>query len=301
MTVWAYSLYTQSMNRNRARLWDFPSAAILVLIVLTASQRLYTTRWAWGLGTAIVLSLIGVVLGMALGFSLFEQRAVYWLTFGFSVPVVIVALGWILYREISWLERVAELSNRLASSIGLFITKQPVQDTVLFVVFIALLFWVIGLMAGYALTRFGNIPGAVVPAGVVFVIIQIFDSGRARGDSLSGIFHFLVPAFSRTPDICPETDFVEEATRLFTCRIENRLKYHFFHRCTCDCAFGMAGTHLGQIIFKFQNSMGESYPTTSGCADGSRPCSCRPPGRGEYCNSHFLWRCFTTWPPGRNG
>ena len=179
------------MNRTPARLWDFPSAALLILVLLTTGQRLYITHWDWGLGTAIILILIGVVLGLALGYSIFTQRTVFWLTFGFSIPIVILVLGWILYSEISWLERVADLSDRLAYSIDLFITKQPVQDTILFVVFMALVFWIIGLMAGYAMTRFGNIVGMVVPAGVVFVIVQLYDSGRASGEPLLAVYFIL--------------------------------------------------------------------------------------------------------------
>ena len=179
------------MNRTLARLWDFPSAAILILVLLTVGQRLYNTHWAWGLGTAIILSLIGVVLGMALGFSLFKQRTVFWFTLGYSIPIVILVLGSILYSGISWLERIADLSNRLAYSIDLFITKQPVQDTILFVVFMALVFWIIGLMAGYALTRFGNIIGAAVPAGAVFVIVQLYDLGRGGSETHLAVYFIL--------------------------------------------------------------------------------------------------------------
>ncbi len=179
------------MNRTSSRLWDFPSAAFLILLLLTVSQRLYITNWAWGLGTAIILTLSGVALGLALGFSIFNQRMVNWLTVGYSIPIVILVLGWILYSGIPWLERVADLSDRLENSFDLLITKQPVQDTILFVVFIALVFWIIGLLAGYAMTRFGNIVGAVVPAGVVFVTVQLYDPGRASSDALLAIYFIL--------------------------------------------------------------------------------------------------------------
>ena len=89
------------------------------------------------------------------------------------------------------MERLADLSNRLAISLGLFFTSQPVQDTVLFVVFMALVFWIIGLMAGYAFTRFGNFIGAVVPAGVVLVIIQLYGRGKGGNDPVLAVYLFL--------------------------------------------------------------------------------------------------------------
>jgi transglutaminase-like putative cysteine protease len=179
------------MNHIPARLWDFPSAAILILLLLTASQGLYATHWAPGLGTAIILTLIGVVLGLVLGFSQFKRETVFWFSFGYSIPIVILVLGWILYGGISWMERVADLSDRLAYALGLFFTSRPVQDTALFVVFMALVFWIIGLMAGFALTRFGNFIGAVVPAGVVLVIIQLYGAGKGGSEALLAVYLFL--------------------------------------------------------------------------------------------------------------
>ena len=88
-------------------------------ILLSASEGLYTTQWAPGLGTAILLAAAGVVLGLALGFSQFKRAAVIWFSFGYSLPIVILVLGWILYSGISWMERVADLSSRLAPFAGL--------------------------------------------------------------------------------------------------------------------------------------------------------------------------------------
>ncbi|MGD0752077.1 MAG: transglutaminase-like domain-containing protein [Anaerolineales bacterium] len=179
------------MNRALARLWDFPSAAILILLLLTTSEGLVTTQWAPGLGTAVVLAVIGVVLGLALGFSQFKRTAIFWFSIGFSIPIILLVLGWSLYAGISWLERLADLSGRLASSLGLFIKSQPVHDTALFVVFMALVFWIIALMAGFALTRFGNFIAAVVPAGAVLVTVHLYDAGN-KGGNLLLAFYFLL-------------------------------------------------------------------------------------------------------------
>jgi transglutaminase-like putative cysteine protease len=183
------------MNRTEVHLWDFPSTVILFLVLVATGQRLNNTHWAIGLGTATILSLIGVGLGLVLGFSRFRHGIVSWLTFGYSIPVVVLALGSNLYSGISWLERFASLSNRLADSIDLFIKNKPVQDTTLFVVFITLVFWIIGLFAGYAMARFGNFIGAVMPAGVVFVIIQLYDSGRGSNDTLLAVYFILALLF----------------------------------------------------------------------------------------------------------
>ena len=179
------------MNRASARLWDFPSAAILILILLFTSEGLYTTQWAPGMGTAILLAVIGGVLGLALGFSQFKRAAVFWFSFGFSLPIVILVLGWILYSRISWMERVTDLSQRLTYSLVLLFTSHPVHDTLLFVVFMALVFWIIGLLAGFALTRFGNFIAAVVPAGAVLVTIQLYNAGKGGGNVILAAYLLL--------------------------------------------------------------------------------------------------------------
>ena len=186
-----YLLYTQSMNRAPARLWDWPSAAILFLIMLAASEGLFTTQWAPGLDTSVFLALTGVVLGMALGFSQFKRGAVFWLSFGYSLPTVTLILGSDLYSKISWMERLADLSERLSDSLRLFFTSRPVPDTGLFVVFMALVFWIMGLLAGFALVRHGNFIGAVVPAGLVLVTVQIYSAGRGGGEIILAAYFFL--------------------------------------------------------------------------------------------------------------
>jgi transglutaminase-like putative cysteine protease len=179
------------MKRTSARLWDFPSAAILIFILLASSEGLYTTQWASGMGTAILLALVGVVLGLALGFSQFKRAAVFWFSFGYSLPIVFMVLGGIFYSKISWLERLADLSKRLTNSLLLIITSRPVHDTTLFVVFMALVFWIIGLMAGFALTRFGNFIAAVVPAGAVLVTIQLYNAGKGGGNVILAAYLLL--------------------------------------------------------------------------------------------------------------
>ena len=65
------------MKRTRVPVWDFPAAAVLVIILLTVGQRLLSTNWAWGMESAIILMFMGAVLGMALGFSKFKPMAVF--------------------------------------------------------------------------------------------------------------------------------------------------------------------------------------------------------------------------------
>lgn len=179
------------MKRVLVRSWDFQSAAILTLILLTVSQRLYATDWAPGLENALLLTVLGILLGLALGFSQFKRGGVFWLTLGFSITLIPLVAGWILYHKTPWLERMISLGGRLGYSLSLFVTAQPVPDTVLFVIFTGLGFWVISMLAGYALTRRGDFTTAVAPAGIVLFIIQLYDSRVGDRVVILALFAFL--------------------------------------------------------------------------------------------------------------
>ena len=179
------------MKHKFARLWDLLSAVILILILLIVSQRLSATDWAPGLETVLLLSIFGVLLGLALGVSQFKRAGVFWLAFGFSITLIPLVAGWILYQKIPWLERMISLGGRLGYSLFLFVTSQPVPDTVLFVIFTGFGFWVISLIAGYALTRRGDFILAVGPAGIVLIIIQLYDSHVGDHIVVLALFAFL--------------------------------------------------------------------------------------------------------------
>ena len=172
-------------------IWDFPSAAILVIILVTVSERLYATDWALGLAVAVILAVSGILLGLALGASKFRRAGVFGLTFGYSIILIPLVLGWRLYQQTPWLERMISLAGRIGYALFLFISSKPVPDTALFVTFSGLGFWTISLLSGFALTRRGDFVGAVAPAGIVLFIIQFYDSRIGDRVVILAIFAFL--------------------------------------------------------------------------------------------------------------
>ncbi len=179
------------MKRVSDRFWDFPSAAILIFGLLIVSQRLFATNWAPGLEIAIFLAFLGVLLGLGLGASRFNPLVIFWLTFGYTVTVVPLAVAGVFYQYTSWAERMVSLSGRLQNGISLFIASQPVQDTILFVIFVGLGFWLLSVVAGYSLTNAGNFIAAILPSGIILIIIQLYDSGVGDSVITLAIYAFL--------------------------------------------------------------------------------------------------------------
>ena len=179
------------MKRGSGRFWDVPSSGILLLLLLTVSERLFATDWAPGLEIAALLTLLGCLLGLALGFSSYKRGGVFWLALGYSISLIPLSAGGIFYHQIPWLERMVSLGGRLANSWSLFVTNQPVPDTLLFVIFAGVGFWGISYFAGFALVRRGDFAAAVIPSGVILLIIQVYDSSVADRVFILAFYGFL--------------------------------------------------------------------------------------------------------------
>ena len=179
------------MKNTPARQWDFPSAVLLVLLLLVTSQRLYATSWAKGLEIPVLLTLLGSVLGLALGMSRFRPRSVFWFSTGYGGLLIPLLSGWILYKEIPWLERMLSLGGRLGYALYQFFSGLPVPDSVLFIAFTAVCFWIISVSAGYALVRRASLAAGVLPAGITLLVIQLYDSGVGDQAVILAVFAFL--------------------------------------------------------------------------------------------------------------
>ena len=79
------SLYTQRMEKTSARWWDLPSAILLFLLVLFSAWRVQVTDWTEGLNLVRNLSIFGLFVGLALGQSKFQKRAVILLSIAYMI------------------------------------------------------------------------------------------------------------------------------------------------------------------------------------------------------------------------
>lgn len=144
--------------------------------LLFSALRLIATKWTSGFEITLTLTLLGLSIGVALGVSRFRPLSVSLLALGYSLVLLPWVLGAEFYKDSSWLERLAGLLGRLGISFELFFQKKPVEDTILFILLAALLYWSISLLAGYQWSRHENILGALLPTWVLVVLIQVYDN-----------------------------------------------------------------------------------------------------------------------------
>ena len=162
------------MKSTPSRRWDWPSIALLMLMLQVATARLVVTRWTDFLFFAQTLAALGLILGLALGYSYFKRRAVILLSLGYSIMLIPWQLTVAIEDELLS-ARLASVGGRLYFSLVQFFQREPVADGLLFVAFISALVWFLSLVSGYWLTRHGNYLVAVLPGGVFILVIHLYD------------------------------------------------------------------------------------------------------------------------------
>ena len=165
---------------NQSRWWDLPSILLLLVILTTAFSRLVATRWAENLDVTRYIVYIGLVAGLALGYSRFSPRLV--LVFGLVYGIFFTTwqLGLTFGAGIAWTERLQSLGGRLGVIIWYLMQQRAVPDNLLFLTLMSALFWFISVHSGYTLTRYANPWVLAIPSGLAIVLIHTYDPVSRR-------------------------------------------------------------------------------------------------------------------------
>ncbi len=131
---------------------------------------------------------LGVALGLMLGKSAFSGRTAGWLAFVYSIIIVPWQLGLTMDSSIEWPERMLSLLGRLRVSGALFLKNNPVRDPILFLLSMAVLIWLVSLIAGYQMTRHGRPWIPLLIAGLSLILIDSYNPFLGNRQVYSGTF-----------------------------------------------------------------------------------------------------------------
>jgi len=157
------------------RWWDLPAALILIAALLTAATRLASTRWAEDLSIIQTITMLGVFTGLALGKSHFSRAVVRFFAFAYGTFVILWQIGGTVGQDIQWTERLLRIGLRLITIIDVLSQRRPVNDNMLFLFLMSILFWSLSVYAAYSLVRYANPWRTIIPSGVAIIIIHIYD------------------------------------------------------------------------------------------------------------------------------
>ncbi|HTP02894.1 MAG TPA: transglutaminaseTgpA domain-containing protein [Anaerolineales bacterium] len=172
------------------RSWDWLTAVLVFLLLQVSAARLVTTNWAAHLYYAETLAALGAILGLALGASRFKRAAVLWLVVGYTLVVVPWQISGASDAE-SLSDRLQQVGGLLLVSLGQFMHRQPVKAPLFFVGFACLVFWLLSIAAGYWAARHRNVLVAIIPSGILVVVIQVYANYQVRGSWWLGVYLLL--------------------------------------------------------------------------------------------------------------
>ncbi|MBL0346509.1 transglutaminase domain-containing protein [Candidatus Villigracilis affinis] len=168
---------SQSSNAN---MWDWRAIILTIALVEISSSRLVITEWVPYLYFTQTISLAGVLLGFALGYSTFSRKAATRIAIGYSLILLPAQLLNAVERtDWVWTDLVT-LFNRLFTSLAQFIKGQPVYDQLFFISLVTAGYWIIGISAGYWLTRHRDFLNVILPSCLAMLVVQVFDPTESR-------------------------------------------------------------------------------------------------------------------------
>lgn len=163
----------QTIKKKKA--WDWLAVILLIIIMEVAAARLVATLWTPDLNLVMVVTLIGTVLGLLLGISIFKRSWAFVLSLAYGIFIIPWQLGLTLDEDMRWLERLTTLWSRLGIVIKELLVRSPVTDNILFLTLMAILFWAMSTYAGMVLIREANPWKVVIPGGISAFVINSFD------------------------------------------------------------------------------------------------------------------------------
>lgn len=180
------------METPEKRYWDLPAVLLLVAALWMSVLRLWITDWTQHLERVEMVVFLAIILGLMLGKSSFSPRAVRWLGFLYSIILVPWQMGLIIDDKILWGDRIRILVERLSTTTWTFLNNQPVQDPILFIVSMVLLYWILSLMATYQLVRYRRPWVPVGVSTVAVLVIEYYHPFLTRSSLLTAAYLFFV-------------------------------------------------------------------------------------------------------------
>ena len=172
MQIYGNYCTLQRMKESSSR-WDWLSAVLLFFAILFSAWRVQSTDWTDNLNYVRNLALLGAILGMALGYSYFEKRGVSWLVVGYTLVIFPMQLLTAMDRGLPLASRLFALSGRLLVDLTELFAGRPVNDPLFFALLLCIPYWFLSLVAGYQLIRHANVLAAIMPIGVLTLIVHV--------------------------------------------------------------------------------------------------------------------------------
>jgi transglutaminase-like putative cysteine protease len=162
-------------KKSFIRWLDWQAALLGLVLVQIAAGRLVATQWTEHLTLVQVVGFFGILLGLALGQSIFSRTMAGLFAIAYGVLVIPWQIGSTLVPGIGMVERLLSLRGRLGLVLQELIQRDAITDNILFLLLMALVFWIVAVYAGFTLVRYAHAWRVVLPIGLTIFVIHSFD------------------------------------------------------------------------------------------------------------------------------
>ena len=168
------------MKKSSRGTLDWLALICIFFLFILAANRLRLTDWADRLSVVGWLLIFGTGVGLLLG-----RWHIHWLLntlasiliSGVLFPLAFISM---LSERAGFAARVLEIWTRILSTANQLLASQPVTDSILFLLVSGLLFWIIGLATGLALTRSGKPWLPLILLGIGLLVVEHYQQDPRR-------------------------------------------------------------------------------------------------------------------------
>ncbi len=171
--------------------WDTPNAFLLLAALGTVTARLTATEWVPHLERVQALTLLGGLLGLALGYSRFRPAVTRFFNLTLGTVAVIWQLGQTLPAVPYWAWKVALLGERWRLILPALLRREDITDPLFFLTLAFLTAWGMSSAAAYLWVRTGNAWNALLLPGILLFGVHISDKFWPYRAWYLGMYAFL--------------------------------------------------------------------------------------------------------------
>jgi transglutaminase-like putative cysteine protease len=158
-----------------SRWLDWASIILLISIFVVLTLRLAATGWVSGLIKVQNILPFACMLGIWVGFSRFSWRVSVLVGVVYGLIGVTWLIGNVFQPNGPWIERIKDITLRLADTWRDVQAGHPAGDTILFYGMITVLVWIFAYSGAFLLVRKGIIWPYLIPSMILFLLIDRFD------------------------------------------------------------------------------------------------------------------------------
>ena len=171
---------------------DLLSVALFLFIAMISGLALKAADWADHLVVIAAVAVLGVIAGLALAKSIFSGKVAFLFGLVYGLFLTGWEIGRTLDKALIWRDKISALLGRIGVFISVIAKGDPNEDPLIFVLLLALIFWIMGCFGAWWIFRREGFWAAVLPFGIAIFVNQIFYVGRSKLDGYLILYVFFL-------------------------------------------------------------------------------------------------------------